>query len=51
MIAEQVSDYTGATALLADLLNAQWMLANHGYDADGYRDALQANGITPKLPG
>ncbi len=26
------------------------MLADRGYDADWYRDALQAKGITPSIP-
>ena len=51
MTAGQVSDYTGAAALLDDLPKAQWMLADRGYDADWYRDALQAKGITPCIPG
>jgi transposase len=46
MTAGQVSDYTGAAALLDDLPKAQWMLGDRGYDADWYRDALQAKGIT-----
>ena len=33
MTAGQVSDYTGAAALLDDLPKAQWMLADRGYDA------------------
>ena len=49
--AGQVSDYTGAAALLDDLPKAQWMLADRGYDADWYRDALQAKGVTPCIPG
>ena len=51
MTAGQVSDYTGAAALLDDLAKAQWMLADRGYDADWYRDALQAKDITPCIPG
>ncbi len=51
MTAGQVSDYTGAAALLDDLPKAQWMLADRGYDADWYRDALQAKGIMPCIPG
>jgi transposase len=47
----KVSDYTGAAALLDDLPAAQWMLGDRGYDADWYRDALQAKGITPCIPG
>ena len=51
MTAGQVSDYSGAAALLDDLPKAQWMLADRGYDADWYRDALQAKGIMPCIPG
>ena len=34
MSAGQVSDYTGAAALLGDLTAAHWLLADRGYDAD-----------------
>lgn len=50
IVAGQVSDYTGATALLDDLPKAQWLLGDRGYDADWFRDALQANGIEPRIP-
>ena len=49
--AGQVSDYTGAAALLDDLPKAQWLLGDRGYDADWFRDALQAKGIQPCIPG
>jgi transposase len=49
--AGQVSDYTGATALLDDLPKAKWMLADRGYDADWFRDALGQKGIKPCIPG
>ena len=51
MTAGQISDYAGAAALLDDLPKAQWMLADRGYDADWYRDALQTKDITPCIPG
>ena len=51
MTAGQVSDYTGAAALLDSLPRAQWLLGDQGYDADWFRDALQARGITPCIPG
>ena len=51
LTAGQVSDYTGAAALLDDLPKPQWMLGDRGYDADWYRDALQAKGITLCIPG
>lgn len=51
MTAGQVSDYTGAAALLGDMPKAQWLLGDRGYDADWFRDALQAKGIQPCIPG
>ena len=51
MTAGQVSDYTGAAALRDDLPKAQWLLGDRGYDADWFRDALQAKGIEPCIPG
>ena len=45
--ADQVSDYTGAAALREDLPKAQWMLADRGYDAAWFRDALEQKGIKP----
>ena len=44
--AGQVSDYTGAAALLDGL-----PLADRGYDADWLRKALQDRGITACIPG
>ena len=40
MTAGQVSDYTGAEALLDSLPKADWLLGDRGYDADWFRDAL-----------
>jgi transposase len=51
MTAGQISDYTGAAALLSSLPEADWLLADRGYDADWYREALQDKGITPCIPG
>ncbi|MFS0739345.1 IS5 family transposase [Brevundimonas sp. 3P9-tot-E] len=51
MTAGQVSDYIGAAALLDSLPRAQWLLGDRGYDADWFRDALQAKGIMPCIPG
>ena len=47
----QISDYTGAATLLDDLPKAQWMLADRGYDAKWFRDALEQKGIKPCIPG
>ena len=51
MTAGQVRDYTGAAALLDDLPKAQWLLGDRGHDADWFRDAPQAKGIQPCIPG
>ena len=51
MTAGQVCDYTGAAALLGDLLKAQWLLRDRGYDADWFRNALQARGVQACNPG
>ncbi|WP_283214618.1 MULTISPECIES: transposase [unclassified Sphingomonas] len=44
-------DYIGAAALLDELPKAQWLLADRGYDADWFRDALREKGIKPCIPG
>ena len=51
MSAGQVSDYTGAAALLDSLPQADWFLADQGYDADWLRKALQDRGIKACIPG
>ncbi|WP_264788808.1 transposase, partial [Gluconobacter kanchanaburiensis] len=38
-------------ALLDSLPMAQWMLADRGYDAGWFRDALEEKGIKPRIPG
>lgn len=48
--AGQVSDYKGAGALLDRLPEAKEMLADRGYDANWFRTALKAKGITPCIP-
>ena len=47
----QMSDYKGAALLLGALPSAKELLADRGYDADWFRDALRAKGITPCIPG
>jgi transposase len=49
--AGEVSDYTGARALMKDLPAADWLLGDRGYDADWFREALEEKGITPCIPG
>ena len=51
MTAGQASDDTGAAALLRSLPKAEWLLADRGYDADWFRDALKDKGINPCIPG
>ena len=48
--AGQVSDYTGATALLGDLPKANGLLAIRGYNADWFRDALKDKEIKHCIP-
>ncbi len=49
--AGQVSDYTGAAALLGDLPKVEWLRADRGHDADWFRDALKDKWIKPCIPG
>lgn len=51
MSAGQVSDHTGAAALLDSLPQADWFLADPGHDADWLRKALQDRGIKACIPG
>ncbi len=46
-----VSDYIGAAAMLRSQPQAEWMLADQGYDADWFRDALKDKGIKACIPG
>jgi hypothetical protein len=41
MTAGQVSDYTGAAAIRGSIPSADWLLADRGYDGDGFREALK----------
>ncbi|WP_157063745.1 IS5 family transposase [Phaeobacter sp. 11ANDIMAR09] len=49
--AGQVSDYTGAAALMNGLPKAEWLLADRGYDADWFRETLIDKGTKPCIPG
>ena len=51
MTAGEVSDYTGAAALLDSRPKAEWLLADRGYDAEWFRDALRDKGIKPCITG
>lgn len=50
LTAGQRSDYVGVRALLHSLPPAKHILANRGYDADWYREALADKGIAPCIP-
>ena len=51
MTAGQVSDYTGPAAMLSSLPKADWLLADRGFDADWFRDALKDKEIKPCIAG
>lgn len=44
------STYTGAAALPGGLKEAEWLLADRGYDADWFRYALRDQGIMQCTP-
>jgi len=46
----QMSDYKGAALMLDALPHAKAMLGDRGYDANWFRNALTARGITPCIP-
>ena len=48
--AGQTSDYMGAAALLSSLPKATTLLADRGYDANWFRNALIDRGIQPCIP-
>lgn len=46
----QMSDYKGARHIVQALPRAGYMLADRGYDADWFREALRARGIQACIP-
>ena len=48
--AGQVSDYTGAAALMNGLPEAEWLFTDRGYDADCFRETLVDKGTKPCIP-
>ncbi|MDP6259705.1 MAG: IS5 family transposase [Rhodospirillales bacterium] len=46
----QMSDYKGARLIVDALPSAKHLLADRGYDADWFRDALKDKGIKPCIP-
>ncbi len=51
MTASQISDYTGAGALLSSLPAADYKIADRGYDADWFCEALKDKEKRPRIPG
>ena len=51
MSAGQVSDYTGAAALLGSLPKADWLLADRDHDADWLRKAFGDKRTKACIPG
>lgn len=49
--AGQISDYTGAAALIDNLPKVDWLLDDRGYDADWFRKRLKDREIKPGIPG
>lgn len=46
----QMSDYKGAALMIDAFPKAKTLLADRGYDADWFRQALIDRGITPCIP-
>jgi transposase len=51
MAAGRGSAHTGAATLLGSLPSVERMIADRGYDADWFRDALKDKGIGRCIPG
>ena len=51
MTAGQVSEYSGSAARLGNMPKAERLLADRGYDADWFREALKDKGIESCIPG
>ena len=49
--AGQLSDFTGARALVSSLPSADWLLGDRDNDVDWFREALVDKGIEPCIPG
>ncbi len=47
----QVSDYKGAATMLPAMPSALVLIADRGYDADWFQQALRARGTRPLHPG
>jgi transposase len=45
-----ISDYTGARALMPSLSQAKWLLADRSYDANWFRNGLKSMESEPCIP-
>tara|TARA_B110000879_G_scaffold191825_1_gene257322 strand:+ start:363 stop:704 length:342 start_codon:yes stop_codon:yes gene_type:complete len=50
LTAGQVSDYKGAALIIERFPRAKHLLADRGYDANWFRNALRKKGIEPCIP-
>jgi transposase len=50
LTAENVSDLVGTRELMKDLPNADYLLADKGYDADWFREELRQRRVKPCIP-
>ena len=48
--ADQISDYKCALALQSGFPKADWLLADHGYDADWFRNSMSESKIRACVP-
>ncbi len=51
MTVGQVSEYSGSAAPLGNMPKAERLLADRGYDAEMFREAVKDKGIKPCIPG
>ncbi len=51
MSADQISDYTGAPALLNNLSKPDWLLTGRSYDAECLKQQFTIRGLSPSTPG
>jgi transposase len=50
LTAGNVNDIVGARELMKDLPDANYLLADKGYDADWFREGLRQRGVEPCIP-
>jgi IS5 family transposase len=50
LTAGNVNDIVGVKELMKDLPDADYLLADKGYDADWFREELRQRGVKPYIP-